>query len=140
MKEAAVILQSVYPDEFTAEQLDIHILDLLKRFANKSLGDTIYRVGCDLTRKLGPEDRIVPLIRIANTNILPYSSILKALLAGIFFSAKDGNGNRMEADRLFIERYQHNVEKVLQEHCGFDISQDKMVFEKAARLLPDLRK
>jgi len=140
MKESAVILRSVYPGEFTLEQLDTHILDLLKRFANKSLGDTIYRVGCDLTRKLGPEDRIVPLIRIAISKKLPYQRILKALLAGILFPAKDADGNMIESDKLFIEKYNQNTLKILQEHCRFDILKEKIIYHKATEMLPLQRK
>lgn len=136
MKESSVILRSIYPDEFTLEQLDTHILDLLKRFANKSLGDTIYRVGCDVTRKLGPQDRIVPLIRIAIRKNLPYQRILKALLAGILFPAKDADGNMIESDRQFIEKYKHNAWEILQEHCKFDILREKSIYEEAAKMLP----
>jgi len=139
MKEAAVILHSVYLDEFTLDQLDAHILDLLKRFANKSLGDTIYRVGCDLTRKLGPEDRIVPLIRIAVSKKLPYQRILKALLAGILFPAKDADGNMIESDRIFIRQYHHNAEIILQDHCKIDIKHENSIYEDAAKMSPLLR-
>ena len=36
-----------------------YIEDLLERFANKSLGDTVHRVGRDPIRKLGPDDRFI---------------------------------------------------------------------------------
>ena len=140
MKESAVILQSVYPEEFTLEQLDLHIQDLLKRFANKSLGDTIYRVGCDLTRKLSPEDRIVPLLLIAGSKNLPHQRIIKALLAGILFPAIDAQGNMIESDRLFIEHYNRNAEKILRDHCKIDILLDKSIYREAAKMLPLLRK
>jgi len=41
-----------YPEEFSAKDLVDHIDDLLYRFQNKVLGDTIFMVGCDLMRKL----------------------------------------------------------------------------------------
>jgi mannitol-1-phosphate 5-dehydrogenase len=140
MKESAVILQSVYPNEFTLEQLDMHVQDLLKRFANKSLGDTIYRVGCDLTRKLSAEDRIVPLLLIAGSKNLPRQRIIKALLAGILFPAIDAKGNMIESDRLFIEHYNHNAEKILQDHCKIDILLEKSIYRQVAKMLPLLRK
>jgi len=139
MKESAAILKSVYPDEFTTEQLDNHIMDLLNRFANKSLGDTIYRVGCDLSRKLSSEDRIVPLIRIASRKDLPHQRIIKALLAGILFPATDAQGNMIESDRLFLKQYNHNAEKILQEHCKFDIQLEKSIFRDVAKMLPLLK-
>jgi mannitol-1-phosphate 5-dehydrogenase len=140
MKESAIILRSIYPDEFTPEDLNIHILDLLKRFANKSLGDTIYRVGCDLSRKLSPEDRIVPLIRIAVKNNLPYKRILKVLLAGTLFPAKDAKGNRIESDRQFIRDYNHNAVRIMQYHCGFDVSREKSIYKEASKILSGLGK
>ncbi len=135
MKESANILHSIYPDEFSPRDLEEHILDLLKRFANKSLGDTIYRVGCDLQRKLGPEDRIVPLIRYAFNRKLSYNRILKVLLAGILFPAKDAKGNMNNADRQFIKQYHHNAEKILQDHCKIDVSIEKQIYKDAAKIL-----
>jgi len=69
--QAAVILLKKYPDEFTLESLTDHIDDLLTRFQNKALGDTLFRVGSDLKRKLGPEDRITGAIKIAQDLNLP---------------------------------------------------------------------
>jgi mannitol-1-phosphate 5-dehydrogenase len=140
MKEAAFILHSIYIEEFSIENLEIHILDLLKRFANKALGDTIYRVGCDLPRKLSPEDRIVPLIRIANRKKLPYKRILKVLLAGILFPAKDTNGRMIDADRQFIIQFNRNTDKVLADHCKFDVSKEKTIFKEAAKIFSTLNK
>jgi mannitol-1-phosphate 5-dehydrogenase len=140
MKEAAFILHSIYSEEFSIQDLEIHIFDLLKRFANKALGDTIYRVGCDLPRKLSPEDRIVPLIRIANRKNLPYKRIMKVLLAGILFPAKDAKGRMLEADRLFISQFNRNTDKILADHCKFDVSKEKPIFKEAAKIFSTLIK
>lgn len=59
-----------------------HIDDLLYRFKNKALGDTIFRVGCDLTRKLSAEDRLAGAIHESFELNLPYDKILTALIAG----------------------------------------------------------
>ena len=48
MLEAAAVLMALYPAEFTGKDLTDHIDDLLTRFQNKMLGDTVFRVGCDL--------------------------------------------------------------------------------------------
>ena len=58
MWESARALIREYPEEFTEANQDAHIEDLLRRFANRALGDTIFRVGRDLPRKLSPEDRL----------------------------------------------------------------------------------
>jgi mannitol-1-phosphate 5-dehydrogenase len=139
MKEASNILNSMYPEEFTKEDLENHILDLLKRFANKALGDTLYRVGCDLSRKLGPEDRIVPLIRVSCNKGLPHKRILKVLISGTLFPAKDVNGKMIESDRNFFYRFNRNYEKILIEHCGFSFSEDKAIFKEAASIYSEIK-
>ncbi len=138
MRESAFILQSMYPNEFLFIELEEHIKDLLKRFANKSLGDTLYRVGSDVPRKLSSEDRIVPLIRYAHNNNLSYKRILKVLAAGILFSGKDINGNMNEADSQFIKLYNRKAEKILQNHCKFDVSREKDIFVEMKTILSEL--
>jgi len=44
---------------FTPEEHQAHIDDLLNRFSNKALGDTVARVGRDPIRKLGRDDRLI---------------------------------------------------------------------------------
>lgn len=41
-----------------------HMQDLYQRFQNRSLGDTIFRLGRDPVRKLGPTDRLVAPARL----------------------------------------------------------------------------
>lgn len=103
MLQAADILQALYPDEFTHQQLEEHIDDLLHRFRNRSLGDTLFRVGCDLYRKLSPEDRLVAPLRAALNLNKPYLLILNAIEAGISFRGKDQNGNYYPSDKIFFE-------------------------------------
>ncbi len=60
MTESALALSIRYDVPF--KDLYDHVEDLLFRFTNKKLGDTVFRVGRDLKRKLSPEDRIVGAI------------------------------------------------------------------------------
>jgi mannitol-1-phosphate 5-dehydrogenase len=63
MLQSAEVLLKKHPGEFTLKELTEHIDDLLSRFENKALGDTVFRVGCDLKRKLHRDDRILsPII------------------------------------------------------------------------------
>ncbi len=72
MWESARALIRRYPAEFTEQNQDAHIEDLLARFSNRALGDTIFRVGRDLPRKLSREDRLVgPLLLDAAEGIPP---------------------------------------------------------------------
>ncbi|NLB25076.1 MAG: mannitol-1-phosphate 5-dehydrogenase, partial [Bacteroidales bacterium] len=120
MLQSAALLLRKYHEEFTIEQLTDHIDDLLSRFRNKALGDTIYRVGCDLMRKLGPEDRLAGAIRLAISFNMPYDKILKALIAGCEFRAKDERGEMHPSDIQFIKIYEKGITEVLKTVCGFD--------------------
>jgi mannitol-1-phosphate 5-dehydrogenase len=62
-----------------------HVEDLLVRFANRKLGDTVERVGRDLPRKLAPRDRILGAIGLCAKWGLPRGDILEALAAALFF-------------------------------------------------------
>lgn len=56
----------------STEEIDAYYNDLLIRFANKALGDTIPRVGREPIRKLGNEDRIIGAAKMCETqNIVP---------------------------------------------------------------------
>ena len=117
MMQSAEILQSLYPNEFTIHQLEEHVDDLIYRFRNISLGDTIFRVGCDLHRKLGPEDRIVAPIRAAIKMGKPFDLILKTLYAGMSFKAKDEKGNHFPDDILFFEEVKKGQTHILSSVC-----------------------
>jgi len=117
MLQSADILQALYPDEFTRAQLEEHIDNLLCRFMNRSLGDTVFRVGCDLYRKLGPEDRLAAPIHAAIRTGKPYQLILDALKAGILFRAKDENGNYFPADIQFFEEARKGIQYILENVC-----------------------
>jgi len=120
MMQSAVILHTKYPEEFTLKALTEHIDDLLNRFQNKALGDTIYRVGCDLMRKLSPDDRLVGAILLASELKLPYEKILHVLICACQFRARDENGNMLPSDLQFVEIYKQGLTEVFKTVCGFD--------------------
>ncbi|NPA35699.1 MAG: mannitol-1-phosphate 5-dehydrogenase, partial [Chlorobi bacterium] len=96
MHESAAILKKMYPNEFNDKNLSDHINDLISRFENKNLKDTVYRVGRDLFRKLGSEDRLVAVIMAGSELNMPFDRILLTLIAATFFRAKDENANMYE--------------------------------------------
>jgi mannitol-1-phosphate 5-dehydrogenase len=128
MLQASDILRKKYPGEFTPEDLNDHINDLLSRFCNKALGDTIFRVGCDLTRKLGPEDRLAGAIRSALDFGLLYDKILFALICGCHFKAKDEEGKMLKEDVEFLNRYKNDTKTILTKVCGFKESLNPQLF------------
>ena len=131
MQETAEILMHMYPEVFSKEDLLLHVKDLIHRFANKSLGDTIFRVGCDLERKLDPQDRLVPVIKYAFVNNLDYTMVLEAIVSAIFFKASDQNNNQLPADISFLNKFNYDLKNVLLNHCKFDPIIHKVVIEKA---------
>ena len=131
MMQAADILLKKYPGEFSLKDLIYHIDDLLARFQNKSLGDTIFRVGRDLNRKLGPEDRFSGVIKYALAMNLPYYKILCALIYGCHFRAKDEDGKMYNEDLEFVNRYQDNIKLILISVCGFDETQNSQLIREA---------
>ncbi|MGF1586934.1 MAG: hypothetical protein ACFCUM_16570 [Bacteroidales bacterium] len=119
MMQSADILLAMYPDEFTPDQLKNHVDDLLSRFRNRALGDTLFRVGCDLCRKLGPEDRFTSPIREAIRLNKPFDMILKAMVAGLSFRAVDERGNLFEQDKRFFKEAEKGIVHILSYISGF---------------------
>jgi len=69
-------------------ELYAHVDDLLLRFANKKLGDTIYRVGRDLRRKLAAEDRMVGALRLCQKARTDTSGIVLGIARALSFSGE----------------------------------------------------
>ena len=134
MLQAADILLNTYPGEFTDESLTAHIDDLIRRFQNKALGDTLFRVGCDLKRKLSSDDRLACPIHLAWDLKLPYDLILKVLVCGCQFRATDEAGNRLPSDLEFDEIYTNGIREVLTSICGFDEVIHQEVIAEAIKL------
>jgi len=135
MEESAQILRKAYPGEFTRNDLREHIEDLLQRFQNKKLGDTIFRVGCDLHRKLGKDDRFMGAIRLALELNLPYDLILEAMSMGFHFQGKDETGKMFPEDIKFHKNWSNNPDAVLNQVCGFRKNDElKLIKQKISKL------
>lgn len=134
MLQSAAILQVAYPKDFTMKDLEDHINDLLLRFRNRALQDTIYRVGHDLTRKLGSDDRFIGAIHLANHVGMTYDKILKAMSYGFYFRAKDEEGNIFKPDFAFMESLAKEFEMTLIKYLCFDPEDDNYVIGELKRL------
>jgi mannitol-1-phosphate 5-dehydrogenase len=134
MQQAARALIIKYPNEFTSGVLNEYIDDLLFRFQNQALADTIFRVGCDLPRKLGPNDRLVGAIRLAQEMNVPYNKILYALVCGFRFRAPNESGKIHPHDESFSRLYQTGLRNVLSKICTFDEIKDSGLIEEAEKI------
>lgn len=85
-----------------------HADELLERFSNRALGDTVERVGRDLPRKLAPGDRILGAISLCRHHDLPRLAILDGLAAALCFndpaSPIVGDMIRAQGPRAVLEK------------------------------------
>jgi mannitol-1-phosphate 5-dehydrogenase len=129
MKQSAKALILIYPDEFTENDLDLHIDDLINRFQNKALGDTVYRVGHDLRRKLNVDDRVGGAIKLAQKAGVPFDILIKVFALGLLFRSKDESDRYYQDDITFLEEFEMNPVNVLASICGFNIQTDKIIID-----------
>ena len=134
MIQSAEILRAAYPREFTAVELKDHIDELIHRFRNKALGDTLFRVGNDLIRKLGTDDRFMSPIHFAMRYRIQYDLIIKAMSYALTFRAKDEDGNILPSDNLFLGSLERNFESTLTGLLGYDSVLDLQVIEELTKL------
>jgi mannitol-1-phosphate 5-dehydrogenase len=140
MEEAALWLLRTYPQEFTAASLGAHIEDLLTRFGNRSLGDTIHRVGRDLARKLSAEDRVAGALRACAAAGLPHGWIATALAAGLFFQPPDDAGRPFAPDLAIVQRAAGGPENFLQTVSGLSGALLADVAGRYRRIQEELRR
>ncbi|NCB02839.1 MAG: hypothetical protein EOM67_11825, partial [Spirochaetia bacterium] len=103
MVESSEVLLELYPTVFTNNDLLEHIDDLLRRFQNLALGDTLYRVGRDLKRKLRYDDRLMGIIIEAIKVNKGWTHIGKAYLCALSFYATDEHNKMLESDELLLK-------------------------------------
>jgi mannitol-1-phosphate 5-dehydrogenase len=121
MRESARALEAEYPETFTAGDLNLYIEDLLARFGNRALRDTVYRVGRDLPRKLSRNDRVVGAMLLCAAHDLPFDHIAGVYRAALSFAAGDETGRLFPADDIFRrDVLPRGTETVLREISGLD--------------------
>ncbi len=104
MWESGKALVKEYPDEFNEKNIEENIDDLLLRFGNRALGDTIYRAGRDLYRKLGPDDRLTGSVMLCLKHDIFPKHIALGIACALFFEAVDDRGEMFEKDIAFHEK------------------------------------
>ncbi len=87
VKEAMTSSAKALSKEHNVELKELleHVDDLLSRFGNRQLGDTVARVGRDLTRKLLPEDRLTGALNLCIKHKLNTDAICTAIAAALCF-------------------------------------------------------
>ncbi len=112
MDESALALARKYRPPASA--LRANIDDLLMRFANRALGDTIVRLGRDPIRKLARADRLVGAALNALSQGVEPTHLITGIAAGLRFDhPADPTAQELQA-RL----RQDGAARVLEEVCG----------------------
>jgi mannitol-1-phosphate 5-dehydrogenase len=113
LASAVEMLVREYGWDRTAMQA--HVKDLIEhRFANRALADTVRRVARQPLRKLGPEERLVGLLRRLQKHALPIAPVCRTIAAALCYRAPDDP----EAIQLESMLAEDGPEGVLEEVCG----------------------
>lgn len=114
MRESAQALTAEHG--FDLAELESHIADLLRRFANRGLGDPITRLARDPLRKLAPSDRLIGAASLClRHGVYPDALAWGAAAALTFDDADDPSAVELQR-RLRKD----GLKRVLSEVCGID--------------------
>lgn len=134
MCESGEALIIEYADEFNNENIHEHIKNLIERFSNKSLGDTIFRVGRDIPRKLSRNDRLIGALLLDEKHSVPAPFTTLIIPAAMLFRGKDDEGKLDPRDDVFAnEVFPLGMDHVLRTISGLDN-------EKEASLISNIKK
>ena len=94
--------------------LETHVTDLLARFGNRMLGDTVFRLGRDPLRKLHRSDRLVGAARLAESAGQVPRFLALGIAAAFCFNPEEDPASVELQNRVAAE----GIKKVLTELCG----------------------
>jgi mannitol-1-phosphate 5-dehydrogenase len=126
MEESALALTRRY--RLPSGALMANIEDLLHRFGNRALGDTILRLGRDPVRKLAHSDRLVGAALNALAQGVTPVYLVTGIAAGLRFAHPDDPVAQEVQAQLRVQ----GIERVLAEVCGLgpDEPLKRMVIER----------
>jgi mannitol-1-phosphate 5-dehydrogenase len=102
------------------EDLRAFATDIVYRYSNKTLGDTVERVAADPMRKLRPEDRLIGAANLCmKHNIVP-KTFAKIIQAALRFNNPEDH-NAVEMQKLIV---QEGIAQFLKEHCGVEVDSE----------------
>jgi len=121
MNASAQALIAKFGEEIR-ENVESNVVDLLFRFQNKALKDTVARVGADPVRKLRRNDRIVGAALFAMEQGVDPMPIIKGIVAGLKFDMS-GDPTAPEVQAALKEQ---GIEYVIEKYMG--LSKDEELF------------
>jgi mannitol-1-phosphate 5-dehydrogenase len=113
LQESAIAMSKEHNEPL--DELLNHSEDLIYRFGNRLLGDTVERVGRDPVRKLSENDRLAGAARLCVKNGINPVYISIGLAAGFVFAPP--NDENAAAVQQFID--EKGIEVAVEHFCGF---------------------
>lgn len=110
------------------ENVESNVVDLLFRFQNKALKDTVARVGADPVRKLRRNDRIVGAALFAMEQGVDPSPIIRGIVAGLKFNMP-GDATAPEVQAALKEQ---GIDYVIEKYMGLNKDEELFGMIKAA--------
>lgn len=83
MTEVQAALAAEYG--FDPFALSVFCADLMRRFANRALGDTVARVAADPVRKLGPHERLLRAVRLCEKHGLVAKALRRVIAMALLY-------------------------------------------------------
>jgi len=131
MWESGNALIKEYPKEFNRENMTKYIEDLIPRIANKALGDTLYRLGRDIQRKISRNDRLVGALLLDFKHHIPAPSTTLNIAAAILYRGRDEKGRLYDRDEVFVkEIYPRGIDYILTNVCGLDPEKERELIKE----------
>ena len=100
-----------------------HAENLLFRFKNIELGDTVERVGRDTKRKLSSNDRLIGAIKLAEKHNLPCEYLCLGVAGGLLFKPESDESSKEVS--AFAKEF--GVEKALEKYCDYTGKMVKLI-------------
>ena len=100
--------------EGVRENVENNVVDLLFRFQNRALKDTVSRVGADPVRKLRRNDRIVGAALFAMEQGIDPAPVIKGIVAGLKFD-REGDATAPEIQKALKEQ---GIDYVIEKYMG----------------------
>ncbi|MEM5767410.1 MAG: hypothetical protein AAGU32_03850 [Bacillota bacterium] len=122
MKETAKAFNKEYG--ISLQVLNEHIDDLLNRFANRSLGDTVERVGRDPLRKMGSNDRLIGAALYCMAQGTETDNVIQGIIAALKYD------NMADDSVLMMQSiiYHCGINNFLKSYC--DLEKKTALIEK----------
>ena len=129
MQESALALSLEH--NVPLKDIQEHIDDLIQRFGNSHLGDTVERVGKDPLRKLSPNDRLIGALNLSRKHGGNPVYICIGIAAALCFRSE----NDASLVQLQKEIDINGVKGVLENHCGIQNRDDLNIINKFYNIL-----